>query len=85
MTAQPPGSFLAGRAAASLVRSRASDSRVPFDEVKGRALAAPPAPRLDRADFTLIAEVKLAQDKLREAETNFEKALAIDAKSSPTL
>ncbi len=60
MTDPIPAGFLAGRAAASLVRSRASESRIPYDEVRGRALAAPPAPRLVRTDFTLIAEVKLA-------------------------
>lgn len=35
--------------------------------------------------YASIAEVKLAQEKYREAETNFEKALAIDPKHSRSL
>lgn len=52
--------FLAGRAAASAARAAALLQIAPAADWTTRALAAPPAPRLRRDDFTLIAEIKLA-------------------------
>jgi indole-3-glycerol phosphate synthase len=53
------GDFLAGMAASSRARSAAAQAKLPASELRARIADLPATPRLVKATFDLIAEVKL--------------------------